>query len=72
MGDGRRWETGEGGRREKVGDGRRQLMGDGRCKMVGDERIWWEAGAFENLGLQMWWPRCAVVVGHDQVLDERS
>ena len=31
---------------------------------MGDGRVWCEAGAFENLGLQMRWPRCAVVVGH--------
>ena len=42
---------------------------------MGGEGMWWEAGAFENLGLQMWWPRCAVVVSHDsqgQVLVESS
>ena len=42
---------------------------------MGDGRVWCEAGAFENLGLQMRWPRCAVVVGHGsqgQVLVESS
>ena len=63
-GDGRWWETGDG--RWETGDGRRET-GDGRWEMgdlVGDGR-WWEAKAFENLSLQMWRPRCAVVVSHD-------